>query len=255
MKHKKYFWWLFSGSGCFLLFFNLIDGVSAWFTILIEIISIFAGGVFGSTVVAIFVEKINEKYAKIKAQKQKKIILQEMVTSLSWLIKRELTNFNDVYYMLINDSEITKKKVSMNICEAIDKLSFYLDKSLAKYFDFSIPIDQNYMDKQKKIENEVFDSCLGYYQGLSKYFKEKIQDKEYYYQTQDILEQKDIEVLNLTFGWLDDIVEKSKEKNFEVAVDFKIEFFKGLKDFIEYFNLKDYYSGVVYNYYIYQQKQ
>lgn len=243
MKYNKYYIWLLSGLGCFVLFFKLLN-IPDWLSISFDIISIFAGGIFASTVVAIFVEKINNKYYAKQIEEQKKILLNDIIICIQWLIKNELRCLDGAYYFS-EQTNINRKSVTVSTYDSIDKILTCLEKIQNNKFKFeeTTIIDKEYVYRQNQFESLFFNSSLGYYKNLNKYFRNIIDNKSYYLMNK-VLTDKDLEVLMQTFGILDDIVRYNESKTLEYALEFKELLFKEFKTFVKHFELADYYSKI-----------
>ena len=250
MKHNKYYIWLTSGFLCFVLFFKLLN-IPYWLSIILDIISIFAGGVFASTVVAIFVEKINSKYYFIQIQRQKRILINDIVICIPWLIKSELRNLDNAYY-LCGNIDMKRKNIEIATYDSIDKIENYILKIQEIVCNHkNIPvIDNDYLIKQSQFESSVFSSNLGYYKNLNKYFLNILKNKAYYL-INDILSDKDLEILHQTFGILDDLIKFCESKSIDYTLDFKDMFFKEIKNFIQHFGLHEYYNKITHKHRIY----
>ena len=243
MKYNKYYIWLLSGLGCFVLFFNLLN-IPNWLSISFYIISIFAGGIFASTVVAIFVEKINNTYYLKQIKEQKKILLNDIITCIQWLIKNELRCLDNAYYFSVK-TDVKRKSKTISIYDSIDKILNCLEQIRDAKFktETNIVIDADYLNRQNQFESLFFNSSLGYYKNLNKYFCNIIDNKSYYLMNK-VLTDKDLEVLMQTFGILDDIVRYNESKTVDYAIEFKKLLFKEFETFVKHFELADYYSKI-----------
>lgn len=246
MKHSKYYIWLLSGLFCFLLFLKLLE-IPGWISILLDIVSIFAGGIFASTVVAIFVEIINNKYYHMQIQKQKKILLNEIIILLQRLIKNELRSI-DLSLFFCDTKDAKSKKVNISLNDSINSILKELVKIREKKLNFedNTIINDNYFYRKEHFEISFYNSSLEYYKKIDKQFR-KIIDNKVYYLVNDILSDKDIEMLMSAFIIVEDIVRYSESKSLELVFDFKEIFFKDLNNFIKYFELHEYYRTFFYD--------
>lgn len=254
-KQSKYYIWLLSGAICFILFLNLLQ-IPQWVSIFIEIISMLAGGVFASTLVAIFIENINDKYQRKRMLTQKELLLADIKLCLQWLIKNETRTINNAWFVKNSDNNISmeKKQKSINVLKSIDYNINLLQKFYSLTMDVSkVPvINEDYINRQRNFEQSMFESSLGYYKNLSKFYNKIIENKEYYI-LNDILTQQDIEMLISTFCMVDDIIKYLKGKSLDFVLDMKLLFFEELKSFIKHFNLNKYYESLQFKYNLYEE--
>lgn len=254
-KYGRYYVWLLSGVLCFILFLKLLP-IPQWSLILIEIISILAGGVFGSTVVAIFIEIINDKYQKEKILIQKKLLLTDLNSCLQCLIKNETRAINNAWFISNSCTNVCMEKRQKNIStlESIDYIINILqnfNSSTMKYTK-DLVIDVDYLQRLKIFEQSMFESSFNYYKNLNNYYNKIVTNKEYYI-LNEILTQQDIEMLISTFVVVDDIIKYSKGKSLDFISEIKILFFEELKSFIKHFNLNIYFGSLVYKYNLYEE--
>lgn len=239
MKYDKYYIRLLWGIGCFFLFFKLFD--IQWLSILLDIISIFAGGIFASTVVAIFIEKINYKYYVKQIENQKIVLLRDIINGIPYLVKRELKNLNSACYYISGNSSLKDEEIQITTYDSIDKIIEYLEKIERIQSEKEVKIfDQNYLKQQNSFE-KFFYSNWSLYESLNKACV-NLNNNAIYLITNNIISNDDRKELMKIFDTLEDIINYSKDKNFGLTISFKKLFFKYLKEFIDYFKISDLYK-------------
>ena len=242
-KYVKYYLGLFFGGAlCFLLFVNLAN-VPLWASILIDIISVLAGGVFGSMLVTIIVEKVNDKNKQEKLISQKDILLSDIKICVRQAVFNELRNMNMALAIYFNRRQKSaRKKQKYLFKDAIEELKKYYELLM-----INTQTKVNLFGPDELQQKEQFDRCFykntrGYFQNLRLYIEKIIINKEYH-MINEVLSEEDIECLYSLLSVVSELSEFLKNEAFELALEYKSMFYDEVIKFSDHFKLTEKYNS------------
>ncbi|MCI7401217.1 MAG: hypothetical protein MSH40_00845 [Christensenella sp.] len=198
-------------------------------------------GVFSSTLVVIFLERINDKNNFKILENQRVYIFSSFKRDLIYTLKTELECTSE--YLLLNE-EIEKEEVKINIKIAVDYLINNFDTVEKYYFSRRSPlrINHDFINKSKKESYLLCDIPVHMYKILYKdisFLEEHLVD----YFLMGVINQNQYEVLLGVNGLIDEVIRYSElginEHINVIEFDMKRMLLKEIKSICELFNLND----------------
>ena len=233
MKHK-YKIMIFTGlilTCC--LFFELIK-LPCWLGVIINIVSIIGSGVLCSAIVSWFVEKSNKKQNIETAKEQRKFILgtlcAQVKSILSWEI-RALSQYSHIRVSGERKIILIESTIEEGI-EVLKSILKELNQDIDSMYQFSKNIDSEYLERRRLKSAYLCEELMPYYKAIHKTLLSVIENSSMYL-LGEILNQKDIEILNDFEHIVECIIWRCESDDNSIILAYKKRFAENLLKYFE----------------------